>query len=180
MLLGVAALLVDCTSDAMPISPYIRDLRAAVGTRRLLIPSVAGIIRDGERILLVQEREGGMWSTPGGALELDDTPANAVIREVFEETGLVVEPTRIFAVYGGPEFLVRYPNGDETQYVSTMFECRIVAGEIQPDGDEIQRAHFWTRDEAVALPLSPWLTRMIARLYDRATETWFEAPTWRP
>src|SRR4051812_33029412 len=78
------------TFGLMPISPYIRDLRAAVGIRRLLIPTVAGIIRDGEQILLVQEREGGRWSTPGGALELDDTPANAVIREVYEETGLTV------------------------------------------------------------------------------------------
>jgi ADP-ribose pyrophosphatase YjhB (NUDIX family) len=164
----------------MPISPYIRDLRAVVGNARLLIPSVAGIIRDGDRILLVQEREGGLWSTPGGALELDDTPANAVIREVFEETGLVVEPTRIFGVYGGPEFIVRYANGDETQYVSTMFECRVVSGEIRPDGDEIQVARFWTKTEALALPLSPWLTQMIARLYDRTPEAWFETPTWRP
>ena len=164
----------------MAISPYIRDLRAAVGTRRLLIPSVAGIVRDGEQILLVQEREGGLWSTPGGALELDDTPANAVIREVYEETGLTVEPTRIFGVYGGPEFIVRYSNGDETQYVSTMFECRIIAGEINPDGDEIQHARFWMLEEALALPLSPWLTRMIARLYARTSEAWFEEPTWRP
>jgi 8-oxo-dGTP pyrophosphatase MutT (NUDIX family) len=162
------------------ISPYIRDLRAAVGARRLLIPSVAGIVRDGERILLVQEREGGRWSTPGGALELDDTPANAVIREVYEETGLTVKPTRIFGVYGGPEFIVRYANGDETQYVSTMFECQLVGGEIEPDGDEIVVARFWTQGEALALPLSPWLTRMIARLYEQKSQAWFEEPTWRP
>lgn len=163
------------------ISPYIRDLRAAVGTRRLLIPSVAGIIRDGERILLVQEREGGVWSTPGGALELDDdTPANAVIREVYEETGLTVAPTRIFGVYGGPEFIVRYASGDETQYVSTMFECQVVGGEIKPDGDEIQHARFWSIEEALTLPLSPWLGRMIVRLYERGAEAWFEPPTSRP
>ena len=164
----------------MPISPYIKALRAAIGTQRLLVPSVGAIVRDGDRILLVQERETGLWSTPGGALELDDTPANAVVREVFEETGLTVEPTRIFGVYGGPEFVVRYPNGDETQYISTMFECRVVAGEIRPDGEEIQHARYWTRDEASRLPLSPWLTRMIARLYDRMPDAWFEAPTWRP
>lgn len=167
-------------SLAVPISPYIRDLRAAVGTRRLLIPSVAGLVRDGDRLLLVQERESGLWSTPGGALEIDDTPSNAVIREVFEETGLVVEPTRIFGVYGGPEFIVRYSNGDETQYVSTMFECRVVAGEIRPDGEEIEVARFWTKDEALGLPLSPWLGRMIERLFTPMPDAWFEAPTWQP
>jgi 8-oxo-dGTP diphosphatase len=164
----------------MPISPYIQDLRAVVGNARLLIPSVAGIVRDGEKILLVQERDTRLWSTPGGALELDDTPANAVIREVYEETGLTVKPTRIFGVYGGPEFIVRYANGDETQYVSTMFECQVVGGEIMPDGDEILVARFFTKDEALALPLSPWLTRMIARLYERKPDAWFEEPTWRP
>lgn len=164
----------------MAISPYIRDLRAVLGTRRLLIPSVAGIVRDGDRILLVQERDGGRWSTPGGAMELEDTPANAVVREVFEETGLLVEPERIFGVYGGPEFVVRYSNGDETQYISTMFECRVVAGDIAPDGDEIAHARFVTLDEARELLLSPWLTRVLARFYQPSTDVWFEPPTWRP
>lgn len=166
----------------MPISPYIRDLRARVGTTRLIVPSVAAIIRDesGERILLVRDRDGGRWSTPGGALELDDTPANAVIREVWEETGLAVEIDRLWGVYGGPEFVVRYSNGDETQYVSTMFECRIVGGARRPDNEEIDAAEYFTLAEASALSLSPWLERVLPRLFAHGQPTWFESPSWRP
>src|SRR3954469_419794 len=131
----------------MAMSPYIRALRSQVGHARLLMPSVAGIIRDAEgRILLVQVRDDGTWTTPGGSIDPDETPADAVVREVWEETGLVVEPTRIVAVHGGQNFVVRYPNGDETQYVSILFACSVRSGTLQTsgdDGDEIQAARFW-------------------------------------
>jgi 8-oxo-dGTP pyrophosphatase MutT (NUDIX family) len=144
------------------------------------MPSVAGLVRNGERLLLVQDSQSGEWSTPGGSMELDDTPANAVVREVWEETGLVVVPRRLFGVYGGPEFLVRYPNGDETQYISTMFECDVVSGALMPDGDETTAVRFVTLDEARALPLSPWLVRVLDRLFGPPTDAWFEPPTWTP
>jgi ADP-ribose pyrophosphatase YjhB (NUDIX family) len=165
----------------MSLSPYVRDLRAAVGHKRILLASVAGIIRDANgAILLVQQRDDGAWSTPGGTIEMDETPADAVVREVWEETGLLVRPTRLIAVYGGPAFVVRYPNGDESQYVSSIFECVVESGEIRADGDETTAACFWTYNEAVGLPLSPWLTRVLPRLFDAAADTWFEPPAWRP
>ena len=71
----------------MPISPYVRDLRAHLGTRRLLMPSVAGIVRNPEnRVLLVRQQESGVWSTPGGVIEMEDSPADAVVRKVWEES----------------------------------------------------------------------------------------------
>jgi len=73
----------------MAISPYIRRLREAVGSDLLLVPSVAGIIFDHDgRILLVRQADDGVWSTPGGAIEPNEEPADAVVREVWEETGL--------------------------------------------------------------------------------------------
>jgi len=88
-----------------------------------------------------------VWSTPGGTIELNETPADAVVREVWEERGLFVTPRRLFAVYGGPSFVVRYPNGDETQYISAMFECDVVSGGLRPDGEETAAAKFWTYAE---------------------------------
>jgi len=164
----------------MAMSAYMRSLRAVWGSGRLLMPSVAGIVRDSEgRVLLVQQRDDGVWSTPGGSIELDETPADAVVREVWEETGLFVIPIRVVGVFGGPTFVVRYPSGDETQYISTMFECDVASGVVRPDGDEVQQAQFWSEREAEELPLAPWLRGILPRLFDRAALPWFEPPTWR-
>src|SRR5262245_6541310 len=106
----------------MPISSYVRELRTRVGNARLLMPSVSAHIFDpSRRLLLVQQRDGDVWSTPGGAIDPDEQPADAVVRETWEETGLLVSPRRLVAIYGGPEFTVRYPNGDEVQYVIAAF-----------------------------------------------------------
>jgi len=168
----------------MAMSPYVRALRSHVGHARLLMPSVAGIVRDADsRILLVQVRDDGTWTTPGGSMDPDETPADAVVREVWEETGLVVEPTGVVAVYGGRNFVVRYPNGDETQYVSILFACSVRSGTLQSsgdDGDEIQAAQFWSRDDAEKLRLSAWLRDLLPHLYDADREAWFQPPTWRP
>jgi 8-oxo-dGTP pyrophosphatase MutT (NUDIX family) len=165
----------------MAISPYVARLRQSVGSARLFLPSVAGLVRrDGDRLLLVQSRDDGRWSTPGGTVEVDETPATAVVREVWEETGLFVRPTGIFGVYGGPRFLVRYPNGDETQYLSTMFDCVIESGEPRADGDETSAVEFFTLDQAKKLSLSPWLVDVLPRLYEPTLAAWFEPTDWDP
>lgn len=165
----------------MAISPYVRALRDQVGAARLLLPSVAALIYDDAgRLLLVRQRDGGVWSTPGGSMEPDETPADAVVRETWEETGLLVEPRRIAGVYGGPEFIVRYPGGDETQYVMIVFECVILRGEPRPDGDETMEVRYWSADEAADLPLAGWLRTMIGTFFSRPSSAHFHAPSWRP
>jgi 8-oxo-dGTP pyrophosphatase MutT (NUDIX family) len=166
----------------MPMSPYMRELRTRVGTMRLLVPSVTGVVHDDAgRILLVQQRDDERWSTPGGAIDPAETPADAVVREVWEETGLLVTPRRVLGVYGGPAFLVRYPNGDEAQYVSTIFSCVARSGTLIADGTETIAARYWTADEMRALPLASWLRPVMPVLFAAALdETWFEAPRWTP
>jgi 8-oxo-dGTP diphosphatase len=166
----------------MPMSAYLRDLRARVGTTRLILPSVTGVIRDQiGRVLLVQQRDDAVWSTPGGAIEPDETPADAVVREVWEETGLIVSPERVLGVYGGPAFVVRYPNGDETQYVSTFFSCVVRSGVLRADDRETVAVRYWTAEEARALPLASWLAAILPVLFAPLTEAaWFEPPRWMP
>ena len=75
----------------MAISDYLRDLRALVGGRLLLLPGVAGIVRDAEdRVLFIRRADNGEWGLPAGAIDPGETPAEAVAREVREETGLEV------------------------------------------------------------------------------------------
>ena len=73
----------------MALSPYIRDLRARVGSARLILPPVSVHIFDAVgRLLVIQQRDDGIWSTPGGCIEPDELPAHAARREAWEETGL--------------------------------------------------------------------------------------------
>jgi len=158
----------------MGISPYVAGLRARIGTTRLLLPSVTGIVYDpSDRILLVRQREGGIWSTPGGVVEPDETPADAVAREVHEETGLAVEPRRILGAFGGPAFVVRYPNGDESQYVIVVFECEAVGGVLRSESDETTEARFVAADEFARLDASPWTREVLPLLYGRPDRALF-------
>jgi 8-oxo-dGTP pyrophosphatase MutT (NUDIX family) len=81
------------------MSDYIRGLREKIGTTVLEVPTVSILTFDvHERALLVRHVEGNDWSTPGGMIEPYETPANAAVREMWEETGLFVELTHIIGV----------------------------------------------------------------------------------
>ncbi len=130
----------------MPMSNYLAGLRQRIGNDLLLVPSVTAIIYDEhQRILLVRHVESDVWVAPGGSVEPQESPADAVVREAWEETGLLVEPLCIQGVYAGPEFLVTYANGDRVSYVMTVFECAVRQGELRPDGQETLELAFMRR-----------------------------------
>jgi len=124
----------------MGMSSYMKSLRAHVGSQLLLAPSVAALIRnEAGQILFLLRSDNGLWDLPAGAIDPGETPSQAIVREVCEETGLVVEPTAIAAVFGGLRYRLRYDNGDVTEYTVTVFECRVVGGELNAlDGEALE------------------------------------------
>src|SRR6516225_2159666 len=114
----------------MPLSRYLRAVRAKIGHDLLMLQSATVMLFDGtDRLLLARDTDSGLWMTIGGAIEPDEAPADAAVREVWEETGLLVEPSGILGVFGGPEFRITYPNGDNVSYIVTVFAARLVGGE---------------------------------------------------
>jgi 8-oxo-dGTP diphosphatase len=110
-----------------------------------MLPAVAAIIRDQEgQVLLIRRGDGRGWSLPGGILEPGESMVDSLLREVREETGLEVDPVRLVGVYSDPAFMhITYPNGDQAQFVSSTFECRVLAGKPTPDGEEsLEVAYF--------------------------------------
>jgi 8-oxo-dGTP pyrophosphatase MutT (NUDIX family) len=164
----------------MPISNYIRQLRVQVGSTLILVPSVTSLVFDDEgRLLLARHAHEQGWGTVGGAIDPDESPEDAVVRETWEETGLHVEPTRLRAVLGGPRFRVTYPNGDQVGYVGAVFDCRQIGGTLRPDGDEITDARFFQRSELAGLDLSPYAEAILS--FINATDVPVVARvTWRP
>lgn len=139
----------------MPISDYLREVRRVVGTRLLLLPGVAGIVRDDDgRVLFIRRADDGRWGLPAGGIEPGESPAHAIAREVHEETGLVVRPARITGVFGGPGFRHRYGNGDEVEWTVVVFECEVIGGVLAPlDGEAVELRYF-SPNEAPQLQLA--------------------------
>jgi len=133
----------------MPIPPHIAHLRQHIGHSTLLVPAAAAIIRDSDgRVLLIRRGDGRGWSLPGGLMEPGESIMDCLIREVWEETGLEVEALRLTGLYSDPDYmLVTYPNGDRAQFVSATFECRVLGGQLRPDGEEsLEVAYHAPRD----------------------------------
>lgn len=129
----------------MPMSAYYQQLRQKIGTQLIFNPCVAAIIRNEKEEILFQRPslDSDIWSLPAGAIELGETPAEAVIREVWEETGLHVIPQQLRGVFGGKEYRYTYPDGNQVEYVIFLFECSVASGTLQAiDGESADLRYF--------------------------------------
>jgi ADP-ribose pyrophosphatase YjhB (NUDIX family) len=131
----------------MAISPYVKRLRQLVGHELLVLPSAGVIPRDDDgRILLVRLVDTDQWAVIGGAVEPDESPQQAAVREAQEEAGVHVSLGPLLGVIGGPDFRDTYPNGDQTSYVSTVFDATVIGGTPRPDLDETSAVRWWPCD----------------------------------
>lgn len=144
----------------MPISDYVASIRSRIGTDLLLLPGVTAVIRDGDRFLLARHRHSGLWSLIGGGVEPGEEPADALLREVLEETGAHVRIRGIVGVYGGRPMMVTYPNGDQVGYVTTAYDCELLS-EATPDLDELLELGWFDREAIATLPRRDWIDRVI-------------------
>jgi ADP-ribose pyrophosphatase YjhB (NUDIX family) len=165
----------------MPTPPFIRELREKIGTALLLVPTVAVLTHDEQgRVLLVRNAGSALWSTPGGIVEPHESPSDAAVRETWEETGLLVQLTRVVGVFGGEQCGVTYANGDRLAWVATLFEARRLHGELKPDGEEVAQARYCSPDEIAPLPCRPHLPMFLEAGRQRDGGAWFPPPMWKP
>lgn len=111
------------------------------------IVAVGVIIRDGDRIVLVQrnqEPSRGRWTFPGGAIELGESLQAAARREAWEETALDVEVEEVAAVI---DTVVRNETGQiRYHYVIIDYIARPVGGELRP-GTDVSDARWVSKDD---------------------------------
>jgi 8-oxo-dGTP pyrophosphatase MutT (NUDIX family) len=165
----------------MPISDYLKGLRARLGNELLLVPSVTAIVYDADgRILLARHADADLWVAPGGSIDPHEAPADAVVREAWEETGLVVSPVAVLGVYGGPAFQVTYANGDRVSYVMTVFECAAGGGALSPDGVETRELRYVAQDELAGLRIPAWARIVLPDAFAGRGRVHFTPAVWRP
>lgn len=138
----------------MPMSEYYKNLRNKVGSDLIVMPSVAAVVRnEKDEILFIRKHNETLWGLPAGAIEIGETPAESVKREVYEETGLPVNPERIIGVFGGDKYKYEYDNGHKVEYLVIMFECSIVEGSLETVDGEVKELRFYQQEEAPELAI---------------------------
>jgi 8-oxo-dGTP diphosphatase len=134
-------------------------------TRPYLAVSAA-IFRDG-RVLIVRRGRPpahGLYSLPGGGVELGETLEQAVIREVREETGLAIAP---IGLVGFREAIARdAAERVERHFVILPFAARWVGGEVALN-EELAEAHWLEPDELAGLKTTEGLAEIVAAAAER-------------
>jgi ADP-ribose pyrophosphatase YjhB (NUDIX family) len=124
---------------------------------------VRGVAFRDRKILLVKEKEDGGWTIPGGWADPHETPAEAVTREVVEESGFQVKPVKLLAVYD------RTLHGHEPPHpfriYKLFFLCEILGGEPKPSPETLDVA-FFNREEVPPLSLGRTTLSQINRFYE--------------
>lgn len=101
--------------------------------------SVSAVILDDQgRALAIRRHDNGAWEPPGGVLELSESITAGLIREVEEETGLLIEPEKLTGVY----------KNITRSIVALVFRCHIVGGTPRPSAETLELA--WLSPEEVS------------------------------
>ncbi len=158
----------------MPISPYLKTLRDHIGHDLILVPGADAIVRNERGEILLQRRsDNGQWGLVGGVTDPGESPAQAVVREVYEEAGLIVRPKRCVALI---RLEMHYPNGDRLQPTVAVFECEIVSGELRNlDGEALELRFFAPEDLPDSEMLKPYPKELFAKGYSGFYFEWKEA-----
>ena len=165
----------------MAIPSFIKALRSKIGTDLLQVPTVAVLVYDDQgRLLLVQDKGSGLWGAPSGILDPHELPADAAVRETWEEAGVFVELTHIVGVFAGEHFGGVYPNGDQLACVSTVFSARPIRGTPRPDHEETSEARYFARNEIDSLHCYPYFQAILETLNQCQSQVYFEPARWQP
>lgn len=126
-----------------------------------LVPAASAIVTDDQgRILLIRRTDNGLWSIPGGKMEIGESIGQTVVREVQEETGLEVQPTSVVGIYTNPHHVVEYSDGEVRQQFSICFRCEVVGGTLTPS-DESSEVVFVHPDAIAVMDMTASMRRRI-------------------
>ena len=125
------------------------------------------MIFKGQNILMVERGRSplkGYWSLPGGVLEAGEHLAEAIQREVEEETGLKVSPLTVVEIF---ERIMRDKEGKpEYHYVLIDYLCKITGGELRA-GDDSTKVEWVKRKDLPKLKITEGTLEVIERTFDK-------------
>ncbi len=123
---------------------YIQELRKQIGPRKIILNCAGALILRDDKILFQRRTDNGQWGLIGGLLEMNETYAQAALREIREETGLEVQLDSFLGIYHNHNMV--WGNGDAAHVICAMFTARIVSGEPRVD-EESYELRFFGKEE---------------------------------
>jgi ADP-ribose pyrophosphatase YjhB (NUDIX family) len=157
----IAAEIMAASSET-PVSRVLDLFAGEVGYATPKV-DVRGVVFREEALLLVKELADGGWTLPGGWADVNESPSEAVAREVHEESGFEVHPVKLLAVYD------RSKHGHVPPYpyhiYKLFFRCEIVGGVAEASA-ETAGAAFYCEKEIPPLSISRVTPGQIARLFE--------------
>jgi ADP-ribose pyrophosphatase YjhB (NUDIX family) len=152
----------------MPRIDYFNDPNAPRANS--MVPSVTAIVPDAAgAILMVHRTDNKLWAVPGGGVDLGESVADAVVREVEEETGVNVEVTGLVGIYSNPRHVMAYDDGEVRQQFSICFTTRMLGGTPRPS-DETSEVVFVQPADLDMLNIHPSMRLRIDHYLERRTE----------
>ncbi|MEU6189029.1 NUDIX domain-containing protein [Nocardia sp. NPDC047038] len=150
---------------------YFNDAEAPAANS--LKVAVSAFVQDAEgRILMIHRTDNDKYSIPGGGMEVGETVADAVVREVTEETGILVRPTALLGVFSNPRHVVAYDDGEVRQEFSICFKAEPIGGSLRTSSES--KAVRWVApDELPTLEIHPSIRERIQRGLQPGDEPYF-------
>jgi 8-oxo-dGTP pyrophosphatase MutT (NUDIX family) len=109
---------------------------AAPKANSVVPAAVALVAREDGAVLLIRRTDNGNWALPGGAIEMNESVAEAAIRETFEETGIQIEVTGLLGVYSDPQHVIHFTSNDEIRReFSVVLTAWPVGGELDTSSE---------------------------------------------
>jgi len=158
--LAAAAITLGAGRDDPGLLQYFREDKG-YATPKVDVRAAAFV--DG-RVLMVREISDGAWTLPGGWADVAESPAESVVREVFEESGFEARAVKLAAVY---DYRKRNrPNHLDSIY-KLFFLCEIVGGRAK-GSIETSEVAFFARHELPPLSVGRTTAEQIDRMFDHA------------
>lgn len=135
-----------------PLEKIVRVFASEDGYQTPKVDIRTVIVREGPEILLVREKlDNGRWTLPGGWADVGYTPYEVAAKEAYEETGLIVQPSRLLAFFDKR----KHSHPPQPWYIYKAFiQCEVVGGSLMQDTQETMGARWFRRDELPSIELS--------------------------